>query len=121
LLAVCAAIACALGPAAAQEPSTEQKAPLSAESTPSAGKIPSFADLEAAGAVIGEVRIDNRNIFDLADEKENGILYRAANAIHIRTQGLGRQTQIAVQARRARLGPFSSKRRSGLMRSNRIF
>ena len=72
LAGCCAAIACSLPPAAAQEPSE--------------GKIPSFAELEAAGAVIGEVRIDNRNIFDLTDEKENGILYRAANAIHIRTQ-----------------------------------
>src|SRR5882762_6681268 len=87
LAGCCAAIACSLGPAGAQEPAAEPKAPLSAESAPSsAGKIPSFAELEAAGTVIGEVRIDNRDIFDLADEKQNGILYRAANALHIQTR-----------------------------------
>ncbi|HYS50926.1 MAG TPA: hypothetical protein VEM33_03525, partial [Burkholderiales bacterium] len=61
LAGCCAVIACSLPPAAAQGPAV--------------GKIPSFAELEAAGAVIGEVRIDTRDIFDLADEKENGILY----------------------------------------------
>jgi len=73
LVACCAAFACSLGPAAAQEPPAERK-------------IPSFAELEAAGAVVGEIRINNQNIFDLGDEKENNVLYRAANAIHIRTR-----------------------------------
>src|SRR5882724_933383 len=50
------------------------------------GQIPSVAELDAAGPFIGEVRIDSRDIFDLADEKENGILYRAANALHIQTR-----------------------------------
>src|SRR6267143_6446941 len=69
LAGCCATIACSLGPASAQEPPTEP--PLPAESSPSsAGKIPSFAELEAAGAVIGEVRIDNGNIFDLANERK---------------------------------------------------
>ncbi len=87
LAGYCAAIACSLGQATAQEPATDEKAPLSAEAAPSStGKIPSFAELEAAGAVIGEVRIDVRNIFDLSDEKENGVLYQAANAIHIQTR-----------------------------------
>ena len=87
LAGCCAGIACSLGHAAAQEPATEQKAPISAEAAPSsAGKIPSFPELEAAGAVIGEVRIDVRNIFDLADEKENAFLYRAANGVHIQTR-----------------------------------
>ena len=42
--------------------------------------VPSFAELEAAGAVIGEIRIDTHNIFDLGDPHESGIGYRAANA-----------------------------------------
>jgi outer membrane protein assembly factor BamA len=73
LLGCCVALACSLGPGRAQEPAPERK-------------IPSFAELEAAGAVIGEISIDNRNIFDPEDPNENGILYRAANFIHIRTR-----------------------------------
>jgi len=48
--------------------------------------IPSFQELEAAGAVIGEIRIDNQNIFDLDNPKENGALYQLANKLHIRTR-----------------------------------
>jgi outer membrane protein assembly factor BamA len=48
--------------------------------------IPSFAELEAAGAVIGEVRVVTSNIFDLEDERENSAFYRAANLIHVRTR-----------------------------------
>ncbi len=35
--------------------------------------------------MIGEIRVVTRNIFDLENERENGVLYRAANAIHIQT------------------------------------
>ena len=49
-------------------------------------EFPSFAELEAAGAVFGEIRIDNQNIFDLQDERESNVLFRFANAIHIRTK-----------------------------------
>ncbi|HEX7250698.1 MAG TPA: hypothetical protein VF262_09985 [Burkholderiales bacterium] len=48
--------------------------------------LPSFAALEAAGAVIGEVRIDPQDVFDEADPKENYGLYRLANMLHIRTR-----------------------------------
>jgi outer membrane protein assembly factor BamA len=48
--------------------------------------MPTFAELEAAGALIGEIRVFTDNIFDPNDPKENNFLYRAANAIHIRTQ-----------------------------------
>jgi hypothetical protein len=49
-------------------------------------EVPSFAELEAAGAIIGEVRIDTHNIFDVSDPDESGIVYRAANALHIKTR-----------------------------------
>ncbi len=121
LAGCCAAIACSLGPAAAQEPAAEPKAPLSAESVASsAGKIPSFAELEAAGAVIGEVRIDNRNIFDLTDEKENGILYRAANAIHIETRAWVVRRQLLFKPGE-RVSARLIEETERLMRSNRIF
>ncbi len=73
LLAVCAALAFRAGSAAGQ---AGDEAPA----------LPSFAELEAAGAVIGEIRIENRNIFNLEDEKENNALFRLANALHIRTR-----------------------------------
>jgi outer membrane protein assembly factor BamA len=105
LLAGCCALVCSLGPASAQEPATG---------------IPSFAELEAAGAVIGEVRVDNGNIFDLADEKENGILYRAANAIHIRTRAaVVRRHLLFKPGERVSVRLIEETER--LMRSNRIF
>ena len=48
--------------------------------------LPSFAELEAAGAVIGEVRIITDNIFDLDDPKEDNFLFRLANKLHIHTR-----------------------------------
>jgi len=121
LAGCCAALACSLGPASAQEPATEQKTPLPAESSPpSAVKIPSFAELEAAGAVIGEVRIDNRNIFDLSDEKENGILYSAANAIHIRTRAAVVRRQLLFKPGE-RVSVRLIEETERLMRSSRIF
>src|SRR5262245_30713648 len=60
--------------------------PVSAQETPAATPIPSLAELEAAGAVVGEIRIVTHNIFDLDNERENNAFYRAANAIHIQTR-----------------------------------
>lgn len=48
--------------------------------------LPSFAELEARGARIGEVRVNTHNIFDLSDPSESGFFYRAANALHIKTR-----------------------------------
>ncbi len=51
----------------------------------SAQGIPPLAELEAARARIGEIRIDTQNIFDLDDPKENYALFRLANRLHIGT------------------------------------
>jgi hypothetical protein len=48
--------------------------------------LPKDEELEAAGAVIGNVVLDKRNIFDLSDPKENKWLYRWANRLHIVTR-----------------------------------
>jgi hypothetical protein len=48
--------------------------------------VRTFAELEAMGATIGEVRIDARNIFDLDDPREDNWLFRLANTLHIRTR-----------------------------------
>jgi outer membrane protein assembly factor BamA len=48
--------------------------------------IPSDAELEASKAVIGEILIDNQNIFNLDDPKDNYWLFRAANSLHFKTR-----------------------------------
>ena len=48
--------------------------------------VPPAAELEAAGAVIGEVLVDNQNIFNLEDPKDDKKLFRAANDLHIKTR-----------------------------------
>jgi hypothetical protein len=48
--------------------------------------MPTDAELEAAGAVIGKVEIDIRNIFDENDPRENSGLYRLADRLHTRTK-----------------------------------
>ena len=53
---------------------------------PRPADVPSDAALEAAGAVIGEIDIDIRNIFDKNDPRENSGLYRLANRLHVKTR-----------------------------------
>jgi outer membrane protein assembly factor BamA len=53
---------------------------------PRPADVPSDAALEAAGAVIGSIDIDIRNIFDKNDARENSGLYKLANELHIRTR-----------------------------------
>jgi hypothetical protein len=54
--------------------------------------IPSDAELEASGAVIGEIAIDNQNIFNLNDPKDDTKLFRLANHLHSKThQGIIRE------------------------------
>ena len=55
--------------------------------------IPTFAELEAAGAVIGKIYINNQDIFDLDNPKEDGLVYRLANKLHNTTRpGVIRQS-----------------------------
>jgi len=55
--------------------------------------LPSDAQLEASGAVIGKIEIVTHNIFDLADPRDNVALFRLANRLHFRT----RRSAIAAQ------------------------
>ncbi|MEO8166020.1 MAG: hypothetical protein ABI619_11560, partial [Betaproteobacteria bacterium] len=34
-------------------------------------QVPSFAELQDAGALVGKITINNQNVFDLADPEEN--------------------------------------------------
>jgi outer membrane protein assembly factor BamA len=58
--------------------------PAGAQTDPAA--LPSFAQLEAAGATIGAIHIVVDNIFDLQDPRENNALFRVANRLHIKTR-----------------------------------
>jgi hypothetical protein len=48
-------------------------------------RIPSPEELEAAGALIGQVLIDNQNIFNLEDPQDDNWLFRAADDLHPKT------------------------------------
>ncbi|MHB8815270.1 MAG: BamA/TamA family outer membrane protein [Steroidobacteraceae bacterium] len=60
-------------PQAATAAHSRQKAPLA---------IPSDAELERSGAVIGSIDILNENIFDLANPKDDNWLFRVADRLH---------------------------------------
>jgi outer membrane protein assembly factor BamA len=62
----------------AAEPGQDVAAPVAT--------LPSSRELEAAGAVIGNIRIVNVNVFDLEDPKDNKPLFRLANKLHILTR-----------------------------------
>jgi hypothetical protein len=53
---------------------------------PAAPPIPSPAELEAQGAVIGEIHIAVGDVFDTTVDGEDGWLYRTANKLHINTK-----------------------------------
>jgi len=48
--------------------------------------IPGFAELQDAGALVGEIRVIVDDIFDLNDPKEDNALFRLANKLHFRTR-----------------------------------
>jgi hypothetical protein len=56
--------------------------------------LPSDIELETAGAVIGKVEIDIRNIFDQTDPREVNGLFRLANRLHLRTKRSSIQAQL---------------------------
>ncbi|HEU4350503.1 MAG TPA: hypothetical protein VFR66_01380 [Burkholderiales bacterium] len=60
-------------------------AAMAQESTEGEG-VPTFAELQAAGARIGEIRVSTHDIFDLEDPAENNWLFRLANKLHIQTR-----------------------------------
>lgn len=56
------------------------------ESAAPAPVPPSWAELEAAGARIGEIRVVSGDIFDTADPSEDNWLFRGANRLHVKTR-----------------------------------
>src|ERR1700722_15240528 len=56
--------------------------------------LPSDQALEAAGAAIGKIEIDTRDIFDQSDPREANGLYRLSDHLHIRTKHATIQAQL---------------------------
>jgi len=57
-----------------------------AQESAAAEAVPTDSELERSHAVIGKIEIDNGNIFDLSDPRENNWLFRLADRLHIRTR-----------------------------------
>ncbi len=83
LIAAMALLATAGEPALAAKFTDQQRTRIQEPRPPG---LPSDAQLEASGAVIGRIRIIIHNIFDLADPGENVALFRLADRLHIRTR-----------------------------------
>jgi hypothetical protein len=60
--------------------------------------LPSDAELEAAGAVIGQIHFDIADIFDEDDPREDKPLYRLANKLHIKTRESTVQAQLLFRS-----------------------
>lgn len=58
--------------------------------------LPSDKELEAAGAVIGDIILQRDNIFDLSNPKENKALYRLANRWHVMTRDEVIRSQLLI-------------------------
>ncbi|MGC1523379.1 MAG: BamA/TamA family outer membrane protein [Steroidobacteraceae bacterium] len=87
-----AALAAAIADSSLAAKLTDTEHPRIEESRPAG--LPSDAELEAAGAVIGKIDIDIRNIFDERDPRETNGLFRLANRLHIRTKRSTIQAQL---------------------------
>ena len=48
--------------------------------------LPTDAELEHSGAVFGDIQIDNKDVFDKSDPKDNKALFRLADKLHVRTR-----------------------------------
>src|SRR5208282_1256111 len=79
-----AALAAAIADSGLAAKLTDQEHTRIEETRPA--DLPSDAQLEAAGAVIGNIDIDIRNIFDQSDARESNGLFLLANRLHIRTK-----------------------------------
>ncbi len=58
----------------------------SAEPDPVAASLPDLEQLQAQGAVVGEIVIVNGDVFDTTLPAENNLLFRLANKLHIETR-----------------------------------
>ncbi len=84
-----------------------------------AAPVPKDEELEAAGAIIGDIVLEKRNIFDLSDPKEDKWLYRWANRLHVVTRDHVIRSQVLFEEG----DPFSGRvleETERIVRSNRF-
>ena len=72
---------------------------------PGPAALPPDAELERAGALIGAIEIDCGSIFDESDPREDALLYRTANRLHVDT----RESTIRAQLLFASGDPYSRR------------
>jgi len=60
--------------------------------------MPSDAELEASGAVIGEIYFNISDIFNELDPREDKLLYRLANRLHIKTRESAVRAQLLFRS-----------------------
>ena len=89
-LALMGSLPCAAQPTAADDPPKAEAAAANPTTPtpplPRAPGVPSDTQLQAAGARIGKIIIDRKNIFDTSLPEESGSLFRLANWLHIQTR-----------------------------------
>ena len=67
--------------------------------------VPTDAELERTGARIGRITIETDDIFDESDPREDAVLYRAVNRLHVTT----RESTIRAQLLFASGDPYSRR------------
>jgi hypothetical protein len=75
----------------------ESAARTGAAGSLAAAGVLSVGFLESSDAVIGEIRIDNGNVFDPDDPAEDGLLHRLFNAAHVRTRPAVIRRQLLIE------------------------
>lgn len=68
-----------------------------AQSDDNVAGLPKPAELETAGAIIGDIIFDKQNVFDPTRPGENNALYRLANRLHIVTRDSVIRNQLLFQ------------------------
>lgn len=64
----------------------QDTAPLLGDANEPEAALPSAAELEQRGVIIGEILFRVNDVFDVTNPKENNRLFRAANHLHITTK-----------------------------------
>ena len=67
-------------------PTVAAAVPTADPANPTEPPLPSDAELVQQGAVFGTIRIDNKDVFDKDDPKDNKALFRLADKLHIKTR-----------------------------------
>ncbi len=83
------------GPSTAAKLTSKERTDIAEPRPPS---VPTDADLEKAGAVIGKIEIDARNIFDPGDDRENSGIYKLADHLHARTRAAAIRAQLLFKS-----------------------